>query len=356
MIITRKLKLYLPRKNKELLLLKTAKTQTACVNYWIDKIREIESTNIKELQERFYYPARKKFRLGALMTQLAEYTAIRLVRTSKKKRKNAPFLKKEIISISNLKVDKNNLGISFGEGYFWIPFRSQAIPDGQIRESKIKKIGNNWFCFLSVKIEEPKIKKYKRYMGVDLGLAKTAVLCDWNGKNTRFFNGKPLKSKRNHYYKLRKKLQPKIKQGNVYKLLKRISKKEANWIKNTNHKISKEIIKIAVKNKRSVAIENLTGIRGRIKANKKTNRMLHNWSFRQLVDFIQYKARLSGVAVSAIDPKETSRRCSKCGYISRSNRKNQERFKCNKCGYESNADRNAAINITQRATGLLASR
>jgi IS605 OrfB family transposase len=353
MVITKKLKLYYPNKNKERLLLDVAKRQTACVNYWIERIREIKGTSIKELQSKFYYSAKKKFGFGSLMTQLAMYTAIRLVRTSKKKRINAPFLKKEIISISNIKVDKNNLGLVFGKGRIWIPFHSQEIPNGTIKESKIKKIGNDWYCFLAVDVKEPKIKKYKRFMGVDLGIKKIAVISDWNGNNTKFFRGGVLGDTRNHYLQLRKKLQPKIKQGNVYKLLKRIGNKESNWMRDTNHKISKEIIMIALRNKRSIALENLTDIR-ESKVNKKTRSILNKWSFRQLADFIKYKARLNGLEVSSIDPRDTSKTCPKCGFISRANRKSQERFKCNKCGYESNADRIGAINIAQRATELLA--
>ena len=46
-----------------------------------------------------------------------------------------------------------------------------------------------------------------------------------------------------------------------------------------------------------------------------------------------------------INPKFTSQRCSKCGYISKENRKTQAGFKCKNCGFEENADLNAARNI-----------
>ena len=336
---------------------KTARTQTACVNWWVERIRELKSTNIKELQSQFYYPARKKFGLGATMTQLAEYTAIRMVRASRRKRTKAPFLNKELLTVSALKIDGDNLGITFGQRYFWIPFHSQEIPEGEIRESKIKKVDGIWYCFLSVKVQEPKAKKYKRIMGVDLGLAKIATVADWNGNNTKFFRGEQARFKRNHYYQMRKKLQPKVKQGNVYKLLKRIGKKESNWMTDKNHKISRQIVNMAKKNKRTIALENLTGITERLRFNKKTRRMLTGWSFRQLADFIKYKSRLAGLPdVLVVDPRETSKRCPKCGYTSRSNRKSQERFRCNKCGYESNADRVGSMNIAQKGTELLASR
>ncbi len=351
MVITRRLKLYPPNKKKAKLLEKTALLQSSCVNWWMEKIKETRTTKIKTLQSLFYKKAKKKFKMGAMLTQVAEFRAIRIFRHAIKKNKT-PRLKKRLLVLSGLRIKDNNLGITFGQRYFWIPFHSQKIPQGVIKESIIKKIRGNWYCLLCVNIKTPKIKKYKKTLGVDLGLAKIAVVSDNKGKNNVFFKGEPLRAKRRHYYNLRKRLQPKIKQGNVYKLLKRISKKEQNWITNENHRISRQIVNLAKNVKANIALENLKGITERLKFNKKTKRIIKTWSFRQLANFISYKAQMIGLRVSFVDPRETSRRCSKCGYISRYNRRTQSKFKCRKCGYETNADRNGAINIAQRATVL----
>lgn len=350
MVITMKLQLYKPNQEKEQKLIDFISTQHSCVNWWIDRIRELESTRLTELQ-KYYYKARNKFGLSAVNTQLAMFVAIRLARTFKRHPKETPYIKSYIGSLNDLKIDKGNLGVLIGDGRTWIPFKSQKIPQGKLKESKIKKVGKKWFCYLSVEIDEPKTRNFKRTMGVDLGISKIAVTSDWNGRNTVFYRGEPLRRKRQHYYQLRKELQSKGK----YRTLRKIRKKESNWVTDINHKISRDIVNRAVSQKRSIAVENLSGIRKRIKGTRKARRMLHAWSFRQLVSFIEYKARLAGVAVSAVDPRETSRTCPKCQYISRSNRKSQERFKCKQCRYESNADRVASMNIAQRATGLLAS-
>ena len=353
MVITRKLKLYPPNKDKRELLEKVALLQSTCVNFWIDKIRETKTTNLKILQV-FYYEA-KKIVSNGMLAQLAEYTAIRIARTAKKRRVDTPYFNKKMISVSRVLVDKNNLGVLIGGGRTWLPFRSQEIPKGIIRESKIKEVNGDWYCFLSVDIKEPKVKKYKRILGIDLGLAKMATITDSKGKNTIFFRGEKARFIRQKYYEMRKKLQPKLKQGNVYKLLKRLKKKEHNWITDTNHKISRAIVNMAVKKKSHLAVEKLTGITERLKFNKKTKRMIKGWSFKQLQNFISYKAHLSGLEMFSIDPRGTSRTCPKCGYTSRYNRRSQERFKCRKCLYESNADRIGAWNIAKRATELLAS-
>ena len=64
-----------------------------------------------------------------------------------------------------------------------------------------------------------------------------------------------------------------------------------------------------------------------------------------------YKVEKSGTVVKFVDPKGASQTCNKCGHKSKTNRKNQEKFKCTNpiCGHEDNADVNAAKNILRRA-------
>jgi putative transposase len=80
---------------------------------------------------------------------------------------------------------------------------------------------------------------------------------------------------------------------------------------------------------------------------KKQRRDLHNWNFYQLEQFITYKAQAKGIKVEYVDSRYTSQKCSRCGYISRSNRQFQSIFKCKQCGFSLNADLNAARNIRQ---------
>ena len=67
--------------------------------------------------------------------------------------------------------------------------------------------------------------------------------------------------------------------------------------------------------------------------------------------FLTYKAALAGIMVVTVDPRNTSRTCSVCGYCDKANRKTQSEFKCLHCGHSANADFNAARNI--RAKGIV---
>jgi transposase len=82
-----------------------------------------------------------------------------------------------------------------------------------------------------------------------------------------------------------------------------------------------------------------------VRARRQQRAQLHSWSFAQLRTFIDYKARRAGSLVVLVDPRNTSRRCPRCGYTDRANRPNQFTFRCTSCGYAGHADVIAAENI-----------
>lgn len=110
-----------------------------------------------------------------------------------------------------------------------------------------------------------------------------------------------------------------------------------------NHKYSRALIDYAVKNGcGTIQMEKLTGITA------DANRFLKNWTYFDLQTKIEYKAKEAGIAIVYIEPRYTSQRCSKCGYIDRENRPAQSRFICQKCAFQENADYNASQNISIR--------
>jgi putative transposase len=94
-----------------------------------------------------------------------------------------------------------------------------------------------------------------------------------------------------------------------------------------------------------IVLERLDGIRNRLKGSKRFKRMVSSWAFRELVNCIEYKAARYNIPVVFIDPRGTSKSCSRCGHASRYNRIDQSHFRCTRCGYRNNADENAARNI-----------
>jgi putative transposase len=132
------------------------------------------------------------------------------------------------------------------------------------------------------------------------------------------------------------------------RLLKKRARKEARFAADVNHCIAKRIVTEAERTGRGIALEDLTGIRARVRLRKPQRVTLHSWAFAQLGQYIAYKAALAGIPVVYVDPAYTSLMCSDCGHISKKNRPGQATFRCTSCGFAEHADVNAARNIASR--------
>jgi putative transposase len=194
-------------------------------------------------------------------------------------------------------------------------------------------------------IDDPKEIKTRGVLGVDFGIVNIAT--DSEGNN---YSGEAVEKNRRKFTHRRKNLQKKGTPAAKRKL-RQISGKQSRFQKNTNHCIAKGIVQTAQRYDFAIALEDLTGIRDRIKARRRQRGRLHNWQFAQLRIFISYKAILAGIPVVPVDPRNSSRECPECGHIAKSNRKNRDNFLCVACGFAGPADAVAALNL--RARGLV---
>ncbi|MCL4330088.1 MAG: RNA-guided endonuclease TnpB family protein, partial [Candidatus Thermoplasmatota archaeon] len=164
----------------------------------------------------------------------------------------------------------------------------------------------------------------------------------------KYYSGDLVNDVREHNADLRSRLQS-VGTRSARRHLRKLSGREAGFVRNINHVISKEIVQTAKGTSSAIAIENLEGIRMRTTV-RKGNRYIHNaWSFHQLRSFIGYKAKEAGIPVTVVDPRNTSRECPVCHVIDNRNRPERSRFRCISCGLEGEADLIASINIRNRA-------
>jgi IS605 OrfB family transposase len=156
-----------------------------------------------------------------------------------------------------------------------------------------------------------------------------------------------LNSYRKRQTRLRKWLQAK-KTSSARRLLKRRRRKEARFAADINHQISNRIVAEAERTGCGIAVEDLTGIRDRVRLRKPQRATPHTWAFAELGSFLAYKAKKAGVAFVEVDPAYTSQTCSACGWVDKKNRRSQAVFECGRCRFVGHADHNAAINIATR--------
>ncbi|MFF1255535.1 MULTISPECIES: RNA-guided endonuclease InsQ/TnpB family protein [unclassified Streptomyces] len=184
------------------------------------------------------------------------------------------------------------------------------------------------------------------FLGIDLGIVNIATTSDGE-----IMAGRALNRARARERTLRTKLQKKNTLSAKRRLKKR-RRKESRRAKDINHKIAKHVVAEAERTGRGIALEDLTGIRERVRLRKPQQATHSSWSFAQLGQFIAYKAKKAGVPVVYVDPAYTSRTCAECGHTDKANRVSQAWFACRSCGFVDHADRNGSRNIRHRAEQL----
>jgi IS605 OrfB family transposase len=229
---------------------------------------------------------------------------------------------------------------------------AEAVKVGQadlLRDPK-----GRWRLHLAVALPDPAPADASGgVLGVDLGLKNLAA--DSDGVT---YAGAHVNGLRRRRHRLRQQLQPKQTRA-ARKRLSSWRGKQARFQRDTNRRIAKALVATAVTTHRAIAVEDLNGIRSRVRAPRDQRRLLGNWGFAQLRTFVQHKAEAAGVAVYAVDPRHTSQGCPRCGLIDRRNRPDQATFRCIGCGFAGHADHVAATNIARRgmaAAGLLVNR
>jgi len=174
-------------------------------------------------------------------------------------------------------------------------------------------------------------------LGVDLGVNNLAVT-----STGKFWKGDEFDHWRREYEKRRGSLQEHGTRW-AHENIQSVGRKEDGRFKMMLHRISNELVAEARNHGCTViAFEDLTDIRERTGAS-----WGDKWAFDRLYEYVDYKAEEYGIKVEQVDPKNTSKRCSECGFTHPENREGEE-FECLKCGYENHADYNASKNIGLR--------
>jgi len=195
------------------------------------------------------------------------------------------------------------------------------------------------FLLCTIDLPEGAPIEVKDALGVDLGIISIAV--DSTGET---FSGAKVEEVRQRYAKRRAGLN-RLGTKSARRRLSRIRKRESNFRRTENHRIAKQLAAKAKALNSCVVLEELTHIRERVTVRAGQRARHAGWSFGQLRAFVEYKARLAGVPVVLVDPRNTSRTCSRCGHCEKGNRRSQAEFVCKHCGFSLNADHNSAKNL-----------
>ena len=337
----------------------------------LDAAQDLRTASRVTIHEASYHPMRAQFGLPADYARMAVNAALSLARSYSGLRRS------EHQRTTSFPTLNTSQGIGLGVNayalveratrwvlrvstgtrgdYVWLPLCVPAHFRDRMSlvygDAKLFERAGAWYAMLPVRTPHtPAVRDGDpAFIGVDLGVVRLATVA--TPARVQFISGKAARHKRDHFAEVRRRYQ---RAGRLDRV-KAQRGKERRWMRDLNHKASRQIVECALEYEHPViCLERLDGIRNRTRGSKRFNRMLSNWAFRELADFIRYKAAREGIPVLSVNPRATSKTCCKCGHATRSNRPAQGKFRCVACGYEANADLVAARNIAARGAGLYA--
>jgi len=359
-------KVFRPNRKKVLALNKCLGEYFKLVEWYLN----FNSTSKTFLHKNGYEKAKQLFNLNTALIQTARDKAVEILRSFNEKKKEGK-VKSEKPKLKRIAIRFDKRCYSFAKTTnkltpYWLTLSlnrkkraTLPIVFGKRQQKFIEKAlqgkwefctvemvkrNGEWYAHFVLKKEVKLIDEPETVIGVDLGEWNAATAIAISVQNPkpmrgRFWSGAKIREIRGKYAHIRRNLQRKKRLD----LVKRIGSKEKRMVNQQLHTIAKEVVEYAKQfPKPVIAMEALDGIRENMNGSAKLNRRLHAWSFRKLQQYIEYKANLEGILVVYVNPKNTSKRCHRCGHVAQINGRE---FRCPKCGLIYNRDLNSAINI-----------
>ena len=211
-------------------------------------------------------------------------------------------------------------------------------------EGKIKTLNicrdavGNWYACFSCEVEPTPLPASESGVGIDVGLESFATLSTGEKiANPHFFrlDEKELAKTQRKLSKAEKDTPERAK---LKKAVCHIHQRIANRRKDFAHKLSRQLV-----NEYSIIALEKLNIKGMLQ-NHCLAKSISDASWNQFAQYTQYKAENAGRECVLVDPRNTSKKCSRCGTLVEKSLAVRV-HDCPVCGLKIDRDENAAINI-----------
>jgi putative transposase len=305
-------------------------------------MKEIDSQALLQVRRDLEYSYKNYFR----KLKLNQKTDLKF--KSKKNSKNSyRTIRKSVIRIENNYIRIPKIG--------WIKFKKSRDVLGKLIHVTIIKTKTNKY-FISICCEEDIKQKQllEKSIGIDLGLKSFATTSDNEFIDNPNFLIKSEKKLKNCQRDLSRKVQRKLDKGekvegkNIEKnrlKLAKIYEKINNQKTDFLQKLSTKII-----NENQIIVLEYLKVSNMIK-NKIFAKSISEVSWSSFISMLKYKSDWYGRNLIFVDPKNTSKKCSKCGKIKEELLLSDRVYNCN-CGLKIDRDYNASLNILKKGLNL----
>ena len=246
----------------------------------------------------------------------------------------------------------------------WLRYRNSRDMLGTAKNITVSSNGGKWFVSIQTEREEAEpVHPSASIVGVDVGIARFATLSD----GTVFEPINSFKKQQERLARYQRAMSRKVKFSNnwkktkakVTKLHQKIGNIRRDFLHKTTTTISQNhaivcIEDLQVRNMSKSAAGSAKAPGRNVKAKSGLNKSILDQGWFEFRRQLEYKQAWLGGQVVAVNPRNTSRTCPCCRYVSAENRQTQALFACVECGFENHADLVGAINILAAGHAVLA--
>ena len=223
--------------------------------------------------------------------------------------------------------------------------------EGIIKTLTIRRTNDKWYACFSCEINPEPLPVTDKVVGIDVGLASFATFSTGEKiDNPRFFktDEKKLAKAQRRLSKADKGTPDRKKQR---KKVSRIHEKITNKRTDFAHKLSREIVnKYQVIALEKLNVKDMMSNQTKVFGHK-LNKNISDVAWNQFMQFTIYKAEYAGRQVIFVNPRNTSKMCSRCGQLVEKTL--ADRVHSCSCGLVLDRDENAAINILSAGLSTL---
>ena len=238
-------------------------------------------------------------------------------------------------------------------GVVEITLHRQIPSDAKIKRITIKREVNQWFAVFFVEIPELAKKTHgKGIVGIDLGCKTFAVLSDGNNIENPKFLKQALKKISKSQRRLAKQAKGTPEREKAKKVVGKVYRKVNNQRSNFIHQESRKLV-----NKYETLVFEDLDIKQMVEQRPwhALNRTIIDAAWDKFVFTCSYKAENAGGKVIKVNPKNTTKTCSRCGAIVDKDLSCRTHL-CPICGLKIDRDWNSSINILRRGQSSLVRR
>ena len=240
-------------------------------------------------------------------------------------------------------------GIKLKNGKFYIQnvgnvrIKLHREISGSIKTVTIRRTNNKWYACFSCEVEFKPLPASGKTVGIDVGLSSFATLSTGEKiANPRFFKTDEVKLTKAQR-RLSKETKGTSSRAKQRKKVSRIHEKIANRRNDFAHKLSRNLVDMF----QVIAFEKLN-IKGMMENHSKVfgyklNKSIFDVAWSQFTQLTSAKAEWAGRKVIFVNPRNTSKMCSRCGRLVEKTL--ADRVHHCSCGLVLDRDENAAINI-----------